>query len=47
LTSGVSMLLRRGDLRKSMSDYLSRRIERHGNIEVLRHVEVEAIGSTS
>jgi len=42
-TSGVSLLLRGGDLRKSMSDYLARRIERHGNIEVLRHVEVDAV----
>jgi thioredoxin reductase (NADPH) len=42
-TAGVSLLLRGGDLRKSMSDYLARRIERHGNIEVLRHVEVDAV----
>jgi thioredoxin reductase (NADPH) len=42
-TSGVSLLLRGGDLRKSMSDYLARRIERHGKIEVLRHVEVDAV----
>src|SRR5437763_6169292 len=42
-TAGVALLLRGGDLRKSMSDYLARRIERHGNIEVLRHVEVAAV----
>jgi thioredoxin reductase (NADPH) len=42
-TSGVSLLLRGGDLRKSMSDYLARRIEHHRNIEVLRHVEVDAV----
>jgi thioredoxin reductase (NADPH) len=42
-TAGVALLLRGGDLRKSMSDYLARRIERHANIEVLRHVEVDAV----
>jgi thioredoxin reductase (NADPH) len=42
-TSGVALLLRGGDLRKSMSDYLARRIERHERVEVLRHVEVEAV----
>src|SRR4029077_18867329 len=42
-TAGVSLLLRSGDLRKSMSDYLARRIERHPNIEVLRQVEIDAI----
>lgn len=41
--AGASLLLRGGDLRKSMSDYLARRIERHPKIEVLRHVEVEDI----
>ncbi len=35
--------MRGGDLRKSMSDYLARRIERHPKIEVLRHVEVDAV----
>ena len=35
--------LRGGDLRKSMSDYLARRIERHEKIEVIRHVEVDAV----
>src|SRR5205823_8687856 len=34
-TAGVALLLRGDDLRKSMSDYLARRIEHHGNIEVL------------
>ena len=33
-TAGVSLVLRGGDLRKSMSDYLARRIERHANVEV-------------
>ena len=42
-TAGVKLLLRGGDLRKSMSDYLARRIERHDKIEVLRHVEVDAV----
>ena len=42
-TSGATLLLRGDDLRKSMSDYLARRIERHPRIEVIRHVEIEAI----
>lgn len=42
-TPGATLLLRGGDLRKSMSDYLARRIERHPKIEVIRHVEVDAI----
>ena len=42
-TAGASLLLRGSDLRKSMSDYLARRIERHPKIEVLRNVEVEAV----
>jgi thioredoxin reductase (NADPH) len=42
-TDGAALLLRGGDLRKSMSDYLARRIERHERIEVLRHVEVAAV----
>ena len=42
-TAGATLLLRGGDLRKSMSDYLARRIERHEKIEVIRHVEVEAV----
>jgi thioredoxin reductase (NADPH) len=42
-TAGVTLLLRGGDLRKSMSDYLARRIEHHKKIEVLHHVEVEAV----
>ena len=42
-TAGATLLLRGGDLRKSMSDYLARRIEHHAKIEVLRHVEVEAV----
>ena len=39
-TAGATLLLRGGDLRKSMSDYLARRIEKHPKIEVLHHVEV-------
>ena len=35
--------LARGDLRKSMSDYLARRIEGHSKIEVIHHVEVDAV----
>jgi thioredoxin reductase (NADPH) len=42
-TAGVSLLLRGGDLRKSMSDYLARRIENHPKVEVLYHVEVDAV----
>jgi thioredoxin reductase (NADPH) len=42
-TSRVALLLRGGDLRKSMSDYLARRIEHQQNIDVLRHVEVDAV----
>ncbi len=39
-TAGATLLLRGGDIRKSMSDYLARRIEKHPKIEVLHHVEV-------
>jgi thioredoxin reductase (NADPH) len=42
-TATATLLLRGGDLRKSMSDYLARRIERHPKIEVLHHVEVDGI----
>ena len=42
-TAGATLLLRGGDIRKSMSDYLARRIERHAKIEVIRHVEVDAV----
>jgi thioredoxin reductase (NADPH) len=42
-TVGAVLLLRGGDLRKSMSDYLARRIERHEKIEVIRHVEVDGV----
>ena len=42
-TAGATLLLRGGDIRKSMSDYLARRIERHEKIEVIRHVEVDAV----
>jgi thioredoxin reductase (NADPH) len=41
--AGAVLLLRGGDLRKSMSDYLARRIERHEKIEVIRNAEVAAI----
>ena len=42
-TAGAALLLRGDDLRKSMSDYLARRIERHPKIEVVRNVEVDAV----
>jgi len=42
-TDGATLLLRGGDLRKSMSAYLARRIENHNKIEVIRYVEVEAV----
>jgi thioredoxin reductase (NADPH) len=42
-TDGATLLLRGNDLRKSMSDYLARRIERHPKIQVLRNVEVDAV----
>jgi thioredoxin reductase (NADPH) len=45
-TAGASLLLRGGDLRKSMSDYLAKRIERHPKIEIFRHVEVDAVEGT-
>src|SRR5262245_16887546 len=41
--AGAALLLRGGDVRKSTADYLARRIERHPRIEVIRHVEVEAV----
>src|SRR4051812_45851377 len=34
-TAGATLLLRGGDIRKSMSDYLARRIERHEKIEII------------
>ena len=42
-TAGVALLLRGGDLRKSMSDYLARRIERHPKIEIYHHVEIDEV----
>ena len=42
-TAGAVLILRGGDLRKSMSDYLAKRIERHEKIEVIRHTEVASI----
>ncbi len=42
-TRGAALLLRGDNLRKSMSDYLARRIERHPKIEVIRDVEIEAV----
>jgi thioredoxin reductase (NADPH) len=42
-TDGAALLLRGGDLRKSMSDYLARRIENRRNIEVIRRVEVAEV----
>jgi thioredoxin reductase (NADPH) len=42
-TAGAALLLRGGDIRKSMSDYLARRIERHPKIDVICHVEVDSV----
>ncbi len=42
-TAGAALLLRGNDLRKSMSDYLARRIERHEKVEVIRNVEVSSV----
>jgi thioredoxin reductase (NADPH) len=42
-TPGAMLLLRGGDIRKSMSAYLARRIELHPKIEVIKHVEVDAV----
>jgi thioredoxin reductase (NADPH) len=42
-TAGATLLLRGGDLRKSMSEYLAHRIDHHPKIEVLRNVEVAAV----
>src|ERR1700677_1616814 len=42
-TAGAALLLRGNDLRKSMSDYLARRIERHPKIEVICNVEGDAV----
>ena len=42
-TAGATLLLRGDNLRKSMSDYLARRIERHPKIEVIRNVEVDSV----
>ncbi|NNJ24314.1 FAD-dependent oxidoreductase [Alienimonas chondri] len=39
----VKLLLRGDDLGKSMSNYLTKRIERAENVEVLFHTEVEAL----
>jgi thioredoxin reductase (NADPH) len=42
-TAGATLLLRGNDLRKSMSDYLARRIERHPKIDIVRNVEVAGV----
>jgi thioredoxin reductase (NADPH) len=42
-TAGVTLLVRGGELRKSMSDYLAHRIERHERIDVMYQVEVDGI----
>lgn len=39
----VQLVLRGGDLRKSMSAYLARRIEMHDSIEVVCHSEIEKL----
>jgi thioredoxin reductase (NADPH) len=41
--AGATLLLRGGDLRKSMSEYLARRIEAHPKVEVIPHVEVDVV----
>ena len=41
--TGATLVIRGGDLRKSMSDYLARRIESHPAVEVVTHSEVVAI----
>jgi thioredoxin reductase (NADPH) len=46
-TAEVAVLLRGADLRKSMSEYLARRIERQANIKVLRNVEVHSVQGDS
>jgi thioredoxin reductase (NADPH) len=43
----VKILLRGGDLGKSMSHYLVQRIEQVRNIEVLCHTEIESLGGES
>ncbi len=42
-TEAVYLLLRGSDLRKQMSDYLARRIERHDRITVIYQTEAEAL----
>lgn len=39
----VKIMIRGDNLRKSMSDYLARRIEKHKNIELCTHSEVEEL----
>lgn len=39
----VKLLLRGNDLRKSMSEYLAKRIENHSGIEVCHHTEVDEL----
>ncbi|MEM9658394.1 MAG: FAD-dependent oxidoreductase [Planctomycetota bacterium] len=39
----VKLLLRGGELRKSMSDYLASRIEKTANVEVLTYTEVDGL----
>ncbi|EMI54046.1 response regulator receiver modulated FAD- dependent pyridine nucleotide-disulfide oxidoreductase [Rhodopirellula sallentina SM41] len=39
----VKLLLRGDDLRKSMSDYLARRIEKNEVIEVVHHTEIDSL----
>ena len=42
-SAGVKLVLRGGDLRKSMSSYLANRVVETGNIDVLLHSEVHAL----
>ena len=43
----VKLLIRGGDLAKSMSDYLCQRVEKHPKIEVMKHTEVTRIDGES
>lgn len=45
-TKRVWVILRSGDLRKSMSSYLANRIEAAGNVEILRNTEVRQMIGT-
>ncbi|HEX5053246.1 MAG TPA: FAD-dependent oxidoreductase [Planctomycetota bacterium] len=44
---GVKLILRGGDLWKSMSSYLAERVRKHPRIEILFHTEVDALAGDS